>query len=192
MLNTNVTASAQMSDGRQVLTLWNGHELKADMYIPTFGLVPNSSYIPARYLNANGSVMVDNYHQVKETEYVWTIGDVSDAEPSQFKCCERQAACLAKAITMHLGAQKTPPYKVAPSRMTSSFVVSMKSSLIFCRFHGSPRLARRWEPATLGASRSPVSSSSRRGRRYSLRTWDLRLMVLCFDDRPQSESTTEC
>jgi NADH dehydrogenase FAD-containing subunit len=137
-LQTKVMGSTQMPNGRQELTLSGGDKLITDMYIPTFGLIPNSSYIPAKFLNANGSVTVDEYLKVKGAGAVWAIGDVSDVEPSQFISCDRQSAYLAKNITFIL-SNKTPlPYKVATSRMITFLLAETEFWLIFCRYDGSP------------------------------------------------------
>src|ERR1700761_775971 len=66
-LQTKVMGSAQMPDGRTELKLSSGDTLITDMYIPTFGLTPNSSYVPTKFLNSNGFIMVDEYLKVKGT-----------------------------------------------------------------------------------------------------------------------------
>ena len=107
----------QPNGGGKDLTLSTGEKLAADMYVPTFGLVPNTSYIPASFLNANGSVMVDNFLRVKGAKDVWAIGDVSDVESWQFITCDRQSAHLAKNMITMINNKPPIPYKVAASRM---------------------------------------------------------------------------
>jgi NADPH-dependent 2,4-dienoyl-CoA reductase/sulfur reductase-like enzyme len=61
-LQTKVTRSTRTArDGAdQVeLNLSDGTKLTTDIYIPTFGILPNSWYIPGKYLDANGFVKVD-------------------------------------------------------------------------------------------------------------------------------------
>jgi NADH dehydrogenase FAD-containing subunit len=101
-LNTKVDGSVQAGDGRQTLTLSGGNTLTTDLYIPTFGVIPNSSYIPEKYLNANGFVVVDDYLKVKGLENVWAIGDISGHEPPQFLFADKQAGHLAKNILLIL------------------------------------------------------------------------------------------
>ncbi|KAK9427249.1 hypothetical protein V1505DRAFT_334675 [Lipomyces doorenjongii] len=114
---TKVSGSAQTPEGRQELTLASGDKLVADLYISTFGLVPNSSYVPAKFLNANGFVTVDEYLKVKGTENVWAIGDVSDLEPQQFMFADKQSTHLAKNIVLIL-TKKTPlPHKLGTKGM---------------------------------------------------------------------------
>ena len=116
-LQTKVTGSRELPNSCQELTLSGGSKLVTDMYVPTFGLIHNSSYIHPKFLNANGSVMVDEYLKVKRVENVWAIGDVSDVEPSQFITCDRQSVYLAKSIASILSYKTPLPYKVATSRM---------------------------------------------------------------------------
>ena len=80
--------TAHLPDGREELTLSSGDQTSTDMYVPTFGLIPNSSYIPATYLNANASVMVNEYLGVKGANDVWAIGDISDIESWQYITCD--------------------------------------------------------------------------------------------------------
>ena len=118
-LQTKVTGSVQLPDGRQELTLSTGAKLTADMYVPTFGLTPNSSYIPTTYLNAHGSVMVDEFLRVRGVRDVWAIGDVSDVESWQFITCDRQSTHLAKNMISMMNNKPPLPYKIAASRMST-------------------------------------------------------------------------
>lgn len=106
-----------MPDGRQELLLSSGEKLVTDLAIPTFGLVPNSSYVPKKFLNTNGYVVVDEHLKVKNAESVWAIGDISDTEFSQFLSCDRQSTHVAKAISFILRDDKIlPPYQPFTSR----------------------------------------------------------------------------
>ena len=116
-LQTKVKGAVQTPDGRHELTLSGGDKLITDMYIPAYGLFPNTSYVPGKFLNAQGSVMVDEYLKVKGADGVWAIGDVSDVEPSQFITCDRQSVYLAKSITTLLSNKTALPYKAITSRM---------------------------------------------------------------------------
>jgi apoptosis-inducing factor 2 len=105
-----------MEDGRQELMLSTSEKLITDVYIPTFGLVPNSSYVPATFTNASGHVVVDEYLQVKGAANIWAIGDVSNIEPAQFITCDKQSTHLVKNIVLVLGNKPPLSYKVATSR----------------------------------------------------------------------------
>jgi NADH dehydrogenase FAD-containing subunit len=120
-VESKIISSTEVQGGQQELTLSNGKKLLADLYLPMFGVIPNSSYVPTKFLDADGFVKVDEYFQVKGTENVWAIGDISDLEATQFANVASQAAHFAKNITLKL-SNKTPlPYKAVPlSRMLSS------------------------------------------------------------------------
>jgi len=119
-LKTKTTGQVQLPDGRKELTLSTGDKLTTDMYVPTFGLIPNSAYIPASYLSANGSVKVDEFLRVKGAKDVWAIGDVSDVESWQFITCDRQSTHLAKNMISLMNNKAPLPYKVSASRMIPS------------------------------------------------------------------------
>ena len=156
-LQTKVKGSVQGPDGRKELTLSSGDKLTTDMYVPTFGLIPNSSYVPASHLNANGSVMVDEFLRVKGAKDVWAIGDVSDVESWQFITCDRQSTHLAKNMISMINNKAPVPYKVATSRMTILLVANEQFSLKSLQVSWAFRLGRRPERATLGLSRFQVS-----------------------------------
>lgn len=117
---TTVTGSTQLSDGRQELTLSSGDTLIADLYIPTFGVTPNSSYVPGQFLNANGFVLVDDFLKVKGAgDTVWAIGDVSAAEPPQLIYSDKQSVYVAKNINLLLSGKAPLPYKKATRKWFS-------------------------------------------------------------------------
>lgn len=116
-LQTKVKNAVPLPNGQKELILVGGEPLITDMYIPTFGLAPSSSYVPAKFLNANGFVVVDEYLQVKGAGPVWAIGDVCDAETPQFVHCDKQSAHLAKSMSAMLSNGTALPYKAATSRM---------------------------------------------------------------------------
>lgn len=116
-LSTKIRGSAKTPDGREELTLSDGSKMKTDLYIPTMGLVPNSTYIPAKLLNSSGFVNVDEYLRVKDVEDVWAVGDVSAVERPQYVNTEKQSVHVAKNITLLLSNKQPVIYKVDPKHM---------------------------------------------------------------------------
>ncbi|KAF8847880.1 FAD/NAD(P)-binding domain-containing protein [Acephala macrosclerotiorum] len=112
-LQTKVLSTLPLPNNQVELALSTGSTIKADMYIPTFGLVPNSSYIPSTYLNSDGHVLVDDYLRVQGLKDVWAIGDVSCLERPQFLTCDRQSAHVAKNLVLILKNQAPVEYKIA-------------------------------------------------------------------------------
>jgi apoptosis-inducing factor 2 len=122
-LQTRVIGSAELPNSQQEITLSDGDPITADMYIPMFGLKPNSSYLPPHLLNADGLVIVDEHLRVKGTDDVWAIGDISDIERAQYKAAVTQSAHLAKSITSILANKASLPYKV-PTRMIAFIILN--------------------------------------------------------------------
>ena len=106
-----MTTTAQLPSGQQEISLFDGHKLTADLYIPAFGLTPNSSYVPTALLDATGHIVVDDYLRVKGTMEVWAVGDVSNHEPAQFKVTDTQSAHLARNIAAILSNKALLPYR---------------------------------------------------------------------------------
>lgn len=134
-LHTKLINSAQTPGGRQELILSSGERIAADLTIPTFGLVPNSSYIPQKFLNAHGYVVADEYLKVKNAGSVWAVGDVCDIEYSQILSCDRQSAYVAKAVSSTLGGDKIPP-PYGPITSRTSIEHQMRALTDLYRFHG--------------------------------------------------------
>jgi apoptosis-inducing factor 2 len=88
------------------------------MYIPAFGLSPNSSYIPSKFLDDKGFVEVDMNLRVKGAEDVWAIGDVSALEWNQYLAGRAQAIYLSKNFGSALKGKVPAPYKIS-TRMYS-------------------------------------------------------------------------
>jgi NADH dehydrogenase FAD-containing subunit len=112
---TKVVSSSPTPDGGITLTLSNGEQLDADMYIPAFGLSPNSSYIPSKFLDDKGFVEVDMNLRVKGAEDVWAIGDVSALEWNQYLAGRAQALYLSKNFGLILKGKVPAVYKISTS-----------------------------------------------------------------------------
>lgn len=110
-LSTKVTSITSLPNGQSGLTLSTGEKLMTDLYIPTFGLIPNSSYVNSEFLDTKGYVVVDSYLKVLGAKDVWAIGDVSAYEWSQLIPADRQSVYLAKSLGLILNGKSTVPYK---------------------------------------------------------------------------------
>ncbi|KAI4653822.1 hypothetical protein J4E93_001589 [Alternaria ventricosa] len=58
--NTRVVDSTQTKDGRTALTLKDGGKLEADLYVPAYGVQPNSSWLPDQLLNEKGYLVTND------------------------------------------------------------------------------------------------------------------------------------
>lgn len=117
--NTRVLETTVLPTGQTEITLSDGSKLVTDLYAPTYGLVPNSSYVPSKLLSNKGFVIVDDHLKVKGAGDVWAVGDVVDVEWKQWIYMDRQSSYLAKNIILILSNKAPIPYKatVTSSRM---------------------------------------------------------------------------
>jgi NADH dehydrogenase FAD-containing subunit len=116
-LSTKVVGDAKLPDGRTELTLSSGEKIVTDLYLPTNGLSPNSSYIPTELLNNNGFVVVDEYLRVKGHPDVWAVGDVSAVQRPQLVNTLKHAAHVAKNIGLANKGQSLVIYKTGGGDM---------------------------------------------------------------------------
>jgi len=65
--------------GKWTVTLDNGEQLKADVYISSTGVTPNNSFIPANFLSSAGWVNVDEHFRVLGSgqQPIYAIGDIT-------------------------------------------------------------------------------------------------------------------
>jgi NADH dehydrogenase FAD-containing subunit len=120
-LNTKATDQTELPDGRTELTLTGPSgeptKLVVDLYIPTSGVIPNSSFLPPKMLNPAGFVKVGHKLDVPGAEGVFAIGEVSAVEPAQYVHLERQAGHMAKSLLQLLSGNGPLPYKASTKRM---------------------------------------------------------------------------
>lgn len=136
--STKVGETAKLPDGRTELTLSSGEKVITDLYLPTVGLQPNSSYVPAGLVNGNGFVVVDEFLRVKGAAGVWAVGDVSAIQRPQYTNTETQSAQVAKNIGLVLKGAQPVKYKVTekgessnPFRSLSLVLTLVKICLLF-------------------------------------------------------------
>lgn len=115
-LSTKVGNPTHLPTGQQELVLPDGEKLVFDMYVPTFGIVPNSSWIPSKFLDPRGFVMVDEHLGVKGAQDVFAIGDVSNLEPPQFVVGNNQTIHAAKNLVLIITGKPMVPYKASTTR----------------------------------------------------------------------------
>jgi NADH dehydrogenase FAD-containing subunit len=130
-LRSRVKESVIGSNGQYEIILSSGTTITTDLYIPTFGLAPNSSYVPAKFLTSQGFIKVDEFLQVTGTKNIWAIGDVSDLEQSQWIKAEYQSAHLAKNLIKILQNQAPQAYKKSTTRKYHLGSETSYSTLIY-------------------------------------------------------------
>ena len=99
-----------MPDGQTELTLSDGQKIVTDLYLPTVGIIPNSSYVPQNLLNGNGFVLVDPFLRVKGTTDIWAVGDISSVQRPQYLHTEKQSVHVTKNIGLLMKGKELARY----------------------------------------------------------------------------------
>ena len=79
-LITRVVRDTIVPTGQTEVTHSDESKLIADLYVPTYSLVPNLLYIPSEFLSSKSFVTVNDYLKAKGAGDIWAIGDVVDVE----------------------------------------------------------------------------------------------------------------
>jgi NADH dehydrogenase FAD-containing subunit len=107
-------------DGGAKLTLSNGETLVADVFLPLYGVRPNTEFVPANLLEANGSVKVDKTLRVEGSKNVWAVGDVNNVELKAAMKAESQVVHLhpnLEAVLLGRGEATLAEYKPSEKKM---------------------------------------------------------------------------
>lgn len=129
-LNVTIKYASRVTDARPVPTeggdgnhktqvlLSSGETLTTDLYLPATGLVPNTEYIPGRYLSADPAyrtVLVDEHLRVADAEGAWACGDVVSKPRAGFLITQKQAAGVAKNVEAALAGREPTVVKGPPA-----------------------------------------------------------------------------
>ncbi|KAH8887453.1 putative FAD binding protein [Thozetella sp. PMI_491] len=120
--NARVTAvSPTAPDGPVTLELTkNGGKketLEADLYLPTFGVSPNTQYLPDSMLDANGYVNQTKELRALGYDNIFVVGDAGNLEAPQGVVADKQAIHLVKILGAYLTGEAIPEYQVDPKIM---------------------------------------------------------------------------
>ncbi|KAK4449936.1 hypothetical protein QBC34DRAFT_448624 [Podospora aff. communis PSN243] len=121
-LNVKIQYNARVSDTRPSaadpakteVVLANGETITTDLYLPTMGLIPNTDYVPAKYLDSNKLVEVEDSLRVKGTTNVWAAGDVISKPRAGFMITQKQAAGVSKNLELVLAGKEPIVAKPLP------------------------------------------------------------------------------
>lgn len=75
--NVKVTSETKRADGSSDLVLSTGETIAASVHIPTWGIAPNSSFLPKDLLDNEGWVVTDKYLKSPTYSNVWALGDIT-------------------------------------------------------------------------------------------------------------------
>jgi NADH dehydrogenase FAD-containing subunit len=105
-----VTDAVLSTNGTWNLSLSNGKQLTADLFIPTTGVVPNSSFIPQQWLDTDGWVKVDQELRVQDGQNaplrIYAAGDITNNSMRlSFKAAEQAVVVAANIKNDILGSK---------------------------------------------------------------------------------------
>ncbi|GCB21945.1 apoptosis-inducing factor 2 [Aspergillus awamori] len=99
LANTKVISVSSKAGGGYELKFENGETMDTDIYIPTIGVLPNSSYIPGEVLDEKGWVRVDSELKVVGVDGVYAAGDVTDCKQKlSFKADEMAGVVVGNLV----------------------------------------------------------------------------------------------
>ncbi|KAK0645651.1 hypothetical protein B0T16DRAFT_351532 [Cercophora newfieldiana] len=116
------TRASAADPAKTEVVLANGETLTTDLYLPTMGLIPNTTYVPAKYLNENKLVDVDEFFRVKGTTNVWAAGDVVSKPRAGFMITQKQAAGVSKNLELALAGKEPIVVKQLPMDILAAAV----------------------------------------------------------------------
>ncbi|KAK3945016.1 hypothetical protein QBC46DRAFT_278287 [Diplogelasinospora grovesii] len=111
--NTKVT---RVLDGcRLELTSTDGKKqtIKADLFMPTFGVTSNTSFLPREMLDRNGFVKQTTFLRAEGHDNIFVVGDAGNLQEPQGKTADEQVVHLAKVIEAYVLGKQLPEYKPA-------------------------------------------------------------------------------
>ncbi|KAJ2904431.1 nucleotide-binding domain-containing protein [Zalerion maritima] len=97
-------ASVVGHKGRQA-ELSTGRTIDADLYLPLFGVTPNTEFLPSAMLTPRGDVLQEPTLQAKGFDNVWAAGDAGSVEWKTAAKADPQAAHVTQNLSAVLTGQ---------------------------------------------------------------------------------------
>jgi NADH dehydrogenase FAD-containing subunit len=93
--------------------------LKADVFIPTYGVVPNTAYLPPSMLDSRGFVETTYKLGVEGYDNIFAVGDVSNIQDTKATSTDAQVVYLSKALHARLTGGNVTEYVPNKTMMTA-------------------------------------------------------------------------
>ena len=120
------TNSKEAEGPKTVLTLTNGSVLKADLYLPLFGVRVNTIFVPKPFLDATDNLVLEKTMRVAGTKNIWGIGDVGNLEVKQVIVVDAQIIYLSGALHSALIDEGNEIKDYTPSTKNMIFITMGK------------------------------------------------------------------
>lgn len=121
--NTRVVKSTPTDGGAVQLELSSGDTITADLHIPAYGLVPNTSFVPAALLDAGGGVRVSGHMRSPEVDNVWAAGDAAAVRVKTLITSVPMIDALAASLVAAVRPQSEPVKEYVDPESTNMMVV---------------------------------------------------------------------
>ncbi len=129
VVNAKATLPTDNSSKTVTITKTDGttSTLQADLLIPTFGVVPNTSFLPASMLDARGFVKQTTYLRAEGHDDIFVVGDAGNLQTPQAAHAEQQTLHVvrlleARALAAEAAGAAVPEYKPADKIMFAATV----------------------------------------------------------------------
>ncbi|KKY33091.1 putative fad binding protein [Diaporthe ampelina] len=113
-LNAKVTKVEGPEDGSKTISLSLGQggdeSIEADVYIPTYGLLPNSDFVPANLLDHRRHVKQTKHLRAEGHDNIFVVGDVGSLETPQGIHTETQVLHVVKNLQAYLKGEALTEY----------------------------------------------------------------------------------
>ena len=117
LFNSKVKSTSE-EKGKTVVTLDGGKQLRVDLYLPTYGVIPNTEFLPSHLLDAAGYVKQTTHLRAEGQQNIYVIGDVGNLEMSRAYATDMQVQHVVKLLESELTGSPDPgEYKVDPKIM---------------------------------------------------------------------------
>lgn len=113
-LNAKVTKVEGPDAGPKTISLSLGRgrdeSIEADVFIPTYGLQPNSAFVPGPLLDHRGHVKQTKYLRAEGYDNIFVVGDVGSLETPQGIHTENQMLHVVKNLQAYLNGEAVTEY----------------------------------------------------------------------------------
>ncbi|KAH7309053.1 hypothetical protein B0I35DRAFT_359889 [Stachybotrys elegans] len=124
--STRITNTTEDDDGATTIQLSHSNgtneSIKADLFIPSWGLKFNTGFAPASLLEPNGRFKITDKRQAPGYKNTFIVGDVADGEPLQIMFAETHVKHVVAALEQYFTGGEIPKYV---PRTWSGHVVSV-------------------------------------------------------------------
>lgn len=125
--NTKVTEVKTEANGQKTLELTDKDgkktTMQTDAYVPTVGAIPNTSFLPASMLDAQGYVNQDTTLRSPGRSNVFVVGDVGNLEGGYGRIADLQVQHVVKSIQAHFTSGQKPAEYVVDPKMVAGITL---------------------------------------------------------------------